>query len=85
MWFPQQGFSYDPNAKPQAKMYENVRSWLKNKSRKVQNIERTKPDIIAAGNIGCITQIASGTDIPIIHTVELLNWAYGGQKPAGLD
>ncbi len=54
------------------------------KSRKVANIERVKPDLIAAGNIGCITQIASGTGIPIIHTIELLNWAYGGSKPEKL-
>lgn len=55
------------------------------KTRKVTNLERTKPDVIAAGNIGCITQIGSGTDIPIIHTIELLNWAYGGDKPKGLS
>ncbi|MDF1606798.1 glycolate oxidase subunit GlcF [Hoeflea sp. YIM 152468] len=54
------------------------------RDRKVSNIERTKPDLIATGNIGCITQIAGGTDIPIIHTVELLDWVYGGDKPAGL-
>lgn len=42
---------------------------------KVKNIEATKPDLIATGNIGCITQIATGTEIPILHTVELLNWA----------
>jgi glycolate oxidase iron-sulfur subunit len=54
------------------------------KARKVRNIEATKPDVIATGNIGCITQIASGTDIPIIHTVELLDWAYGGKKPDGV-
>ena len=54
------------------------------KERKVKNIMSTKPDIIAAGNIGCITQIGSGTDIPIIHTVELLNWAYGGDKPKNI-
>lgn len=55
------------------------------KTRKVTNLERTKPDVIAAGNIGCITQIGSGTDIPIVHTIELLNWAYGGYKPQGLS
>lgn len=55
------------------------------KTRKVGNLERTKPDVIAAGNIGCITQIGSGTDIPIIHTIELLNWAYGGPKPKGIS
>ena len=54
------------------------------KARKVKNIEALKPDIIATGNIGCITQIASGTKTPILHTVELLDWAYGGPKPAKL-
>ncbi|AWI56115.1 glycolate oxidase subunit GlcF [Sinorhizobium fredii] len=54
------------------------------KARKVRNIEATKPNVIATGNIGCITQIASGTNIPILHTVELLDWAYGGPKPTGL-
>ncbi|WEX78139.1 glycolate oxidase subunit GlcF [Sinorhizobium numidicum] len=54
------------------------------KARKVRNIEATKPDVIASGNIGCITQMASGTNIPILHTVELLDWAYGGPRPAGL-
>ncbi len=51
------------------------------KARKVKNIEATKADIIATGNIGCMTQIASGTAMPIVHTVELLDWAYGGPKP----
>ncbi|UDF30632.1 UNVERIFIED_ORG: glycolate oxidase subunit GlcF [Roseateles sp. XES5] len=55
------------------------------KARKVKNIEATKPDLIATGNIGCITQIATGTQIPILHTVELLDWAYGGDKPAVLS
>jgi glycolate oxidase iron-sulfur subunit len=54
------------------------------KARKVKNIEATKPDVIATGNIGCITQIASGTPIPIVHTVQLLNWAYGGNIPEKL-
>ncbi|MET3599007.1 glycolate oxidase subunit GlcF [Martelella mangrovi] len=54
------------------------------KSRKVKNIEAVKPDVIATGNIGCITQIASGTAVPILHTVELLDWAYGGEKPEKL-
>ncbi|ODR88900.1 glycolate oxidase subunit GlcF [Sinorhizobium alkalisoli] len=54
------------------------------KARKVGNIEATKPNVIATGNIGCITQIATGTAIPIVHTVELLDWAYGGPKPAGI-
>jgi glycolate oxidase iron-sulfur subunit len=53
------------------------------KARKVANILTTEPDLIAAGNIGCIAQIASGTGVPVIHTVELLDWATGGPKPAG--
>ena len=55
------------------------------KARKVETLEATKPEIIAAGNIGCMMQIGSGTDIPIVHTVELLDWATGGPRPAGLD
>jgi glycolate oxidase iron-sulfur subunit len=55
------------------------------RDRKVANIERVKPDIVAAGNIGCIAQIEHGTDIPIVHTVELLDWAYGGPVPRGLE
>jgi glycolate oxidase iron-sulfur subunit len=55
------------------------------RERKVANILSTKPDIIAAGNLGCITQIGLGTDTPIVHTVELLDWAYGGPVPRGLE
>ena len=54
------------------------------KARKVKNIEATRPDVIATGNIGCMTQIGTGTVLPILHTVELLDWAYGGPKPAKL-
>jgi glycolate oxidase iron-sulfur subunit len=54
------------------------------RDRKVANIESTRPDVIAAGNIGCMTQIASGTTLPIVHTVELLDWATGGPKPVAL-
>ncbi|MDQ0511058.1 glycolate oxidase subunit GlcF [Ancylobacter amanitiformis] len=54
------------------------------RARKVANIERTEPQIIAAGNIGCMTQIGGGTTIPVVHTVELLDWATGGPLPAGL-
>jgi glycolate oxidase iron-sulfur subunit len=54
------------------------------RERKVANIERLQPDVIAAGNIGCITQIASGTAIPVVHTVELLDWATGGPVPESL-
>ena len=54
------------------------------KERKVRTLEAQAPDIIAAGNIGCMIQIASGTETPIVHTVELLDWATGGPKPAVL-
>ena len=54
------------------------------RDRKVANIESLAPQAIATGNIGCITQIGSGTGIPILHTIELLDWAYGGPKPAKL-
>jgi len=54
------------------------------RERKVANIESTKPDVIASGNFGCVGNIASGTDIPIVHTVELLDWATGGPKPRAL-
>jgi glycolate oxidase iron-sulfur subunit len=54
------------------------------RTRKVGALERLKPDVVAAGNIGCLTQIASATAIPVVHTVELLDWASGGPAPAGL-
>ncbi len=55
------------------------------RERKVANIERMRPDLIATGNIGCATQIGKGTEIPILHTVELLDWATGGPRPEALD
>jgi len=54
------------------------------RDRKVGNLEATHPDLVATGNIGCITQISSGTQIPVIHSIELLDWAYGGPKPVQL-
>ena len=54
------------------------------RDRKVANIERTGAAVIATGNIGCMVQIAGGTGIPVVHTVELLDWATGGPKPAAL-
>lgn len=54
------------------------------KLRKVQTLEAKKPDVIAAGNIGCMLQIGSATGIPVLHTVELLDWATGGPKPRAL-
>ena len=54
------------------------------KARKVKTLEAKTPDLIAAGNIGCMMQIGSATDVPILHTVELLDWATGGPKPPAL-
>ena len=54
------------------------------RDRKLVNIAKTRPDVVATGNIGCITQLASGTSIPIVHTIELLDWASGGPRPAVL-
>ncbi len=55
------------------------------RDRKVGTIERVRPDVIAAGNIGCITQIAAGTKLPAVHTVELIDWATGGPCPPALS
>jgi glycolate oxidase iron-sulfur subunit len=54
------------------------------RERKVGTIEGLRPDVVAAGNIGCITQIAAGTDLPAVHTVELIDWATGGPCPRRL-
>jgi glycolate oxidase iron-sulfur subunit len=54
------------------------------KRRKVAAIEATRPQVIAAGNIGCMMQIGSGTGIPAVHTAELLDWATGGPVPPAL-
>ena len=53
--------------------------------RKAGNIKSLRPDLVAAGNIGCIAQIARGVPYPVVHTIELLDWAYGGPVPAGLE
>jgi glycolate oxidase iron-sulfur subunit len=52
------------------------------RDRKVANIASVGPDVIAAGNIGCMVQIAGGTSVPVVHTIELLDWATGGPRPA---
>ncbi|WP_315835513.1 glycolate oxidase subunit GlcF [Bradyrhizobium prioriisuperbiae] len=52
------------------------------RERKVANIATVKPDVIAAGNIGCMVQIAGGTSVPVVHTIELLDWATGGPRPS---
>ncbi|WP_054303899.1 glycolate oxidase subunit GlcF [Gemmobacter sp. LW-1] len=54
------------------------------KRRKVATLEAKAPQIIAAGNIGCMMQIGSGTGVPVVHTVELLDWATGGPVPRAL-
>ncbi len=51
------------------------------RDRKLANIASVKPDMIAAGNIGCMVQIASGSSVPVVHTIELLDWATGGPRP----
>ncbi|MCF8511890.1 MAG: glycolate oxidase subunit GlcF [Rhodobacteraceae bacterium] len=55
------------------------------KARKVETLEAKTPDVISAGNIGCMMQIGSGTGVPVVHTVELLDWALGGPKPRALQ
>jgi glycolate oxidase iron-sulfur subunit len=54
------------------------------RERKARNLEATKPDIIATGNIGCMAQLGTATRLPIVHTVELLDWATGGPAPTGV-
>lgn len=54
------------------------------KRRKVATLEAKSPQVIAAGNIGCMMQIGAGTGVPVVHTVELLDWATGGPKPRAL-
>ena len=54
------------------------------RERKVANLTAVRPDVIVAGNIGCLQQIAGGTEIPVVHTVELLDWAMGGPTPPAL-
>ena len=55
------------------------------KEMKVQALEAKSPDIIAAGNIGCMMQIGSAAGVPVLHTIELLDWATGGPRPPALD
>jgi glycolate oxidase iron-sulfur subunit len=55
------------------------------RDRKADNISKTTPDVVSTGNIGCMTQLAGALDAPVVHTVELLDWATGGPKPKHLD
>ena len=54
------------------------------RDRKVATLAAIEPDVIAAGNIGCMMQIGQDNPTPVVHTVELLDWATGGPKPAAL-
>ncbi|MBU1836253.1 MAG: glycolate oxidase subunit GlcF [Alphaproteobacteria bacterium] len=54
------------------------------KARKVATLKALSPQIVAAGNIGCMMQIGTGAGVPIVHTVELLDWATGGPQPQAL-
>ena len=55
------------------------------RDRKLANIASVKPDVVATGNVGCINQLRAGSAVPVVHTVELLDWATGGPVPAGLE
>jgi glycolate oxidase iron-sulfur subunit len=55
------------------------------KDLKIGTLMARNPDIIAAGNIGCMMQIGSAAGVPVVHTVELLDWATGGPRPPALD
>ena len=55
------------------------------RERKLRNIASVKPDLIATGNIGCITQLEGGSAVPVVHTIELLDWATGGPCPKPLE
>ncbi|MCH7487367.1 MAG: glycolate oxidase subunit GlcF [Proteobacteria bacterium] len=54
------------------------------RDRKAANLEKTGAGAIATGNIGCLVQISQAVDLPVVHTVELLDWATGGPRPEGL-
>jgi glycolate oxidase iron-sulfur subunit len=59
------------------------------RDRKISNVESVKPDVIAAGNIGCLVQIEKGLRdrgnvVPVVHTVELVDWATGGPRPEAM-
>jgi glycolate oxidase iron-sulfur subunit len=54
------------------------------RERKLANVARTGAAVVAAGNIGCMTQLKAGTATPVVHTVELLDWATGGPRPPAL-
>jgi glycolate oxidase iron-sulfur subunit len=53
--------------------------------RKADAIAYLEADVIATGNVGCATQIARFSGTPLVHTVELIDWATGGPRPAALN
>jgi glycolate oxidase iron-sulfur subunit len=55
------------------------------RDRKIANIAKSRPDIVTTGNIGCITQLSRGCDVPVVHSVELLDWATGGPRPKAIE
>ena len=55
------------------------------KDRKLRNIAKTQPQLVATGNIGCMKQLEKGVGVPLVHTAQLLDWATGGPKPHQLD
>lgn len=55
------------------------------RARKAESLLRTNPDVVATGNIGCMMQMRPAVDVPVVHTIELLDWATGGERPAGID
>jgi glycolate oxidase iron-sulfur subunit len=55
------------------------------RDRKLKHIASVKPDLVATGNIGCITQLQRGSAMPVVHTIELLDWATGGPCPKALE
>ena len=54
-------------------------------ARKLAGIGTLRPDAIALGNLGCLTQLERGATVPVLHTVELLDWATGGPVPQGME
>ncbi len=55
------------------------------KARKLEHLYDTDPEVIATGNIGCMVQLGQGEPVPVVHTVELLDWATGGPRPRKID
>ena len=77
-----------PHVVPAWFWWDGQRFWVgaEARDRKVANIAALAPDVIAAGNIGCIVQIekgvtAAGHQVPVLHTIELLDWITGGPRP----